>query len=1039
MFSDTNLTACIVCGDQNPESRIFKLVKLLLDSKKFNEVYLVSSTTKPPKQFAPKDITAERVLGGQSISRDRLPQSVAVAFVHDSDTEKLWKPVWTGTDRKAQFVFKFTTSGDPDVEGEELPICRKNEEDNLGIAASDIEEVVAYVTQQRKPLPSICFPAIELSKKQEIVSPKQRQIIWERLFSWLKKYDLKKMAHYEGIYHLIGWPKPTIYVFDDYNNYILFEEGVYTPNPHLTEEVAIYYCGAEKREDFQKEVLAGFCLMLNNLSLAFTVKAPPLWIPNTQAGYDLISAALPLAQIERDRAQIAAFIVDLEWLPTLTDYAPDSNTNDRQQWRKMGRLCVDILSQLYPEIPSFIFTGLQPAEELQDGLSRGASWGFQKERSHHYSREQATTKQLSEQLTYINLERHLSRFVEVRYGSYPEVPFPNQLKLDPNTPAGQQLIKQLGIEQSASKAFQRQTLQKLIATLFPAANFVEPVKVLTTGKSKAEATFFVSPTSGQDKLATRFIKIGPWLSVQKEYLAYQRVIQPRLNSYTASLIHKPVLATGENNQMPKGALMYSLAGFPEDHKNLRALNELFEQHLEKPGGDRFLLDRLRNTLEEVLLPLYQAGTSKPSKKQPLWRWLGDVLPPLYTGALVPLPLISREALDEQTTTAIVLSSQTVQGYKDTAAWTLASFALTQLNFHLETANLECQKAAVQEPSHWDDEILQKPYKQVLLSGWYLSAIEWQEGDLGSGSITLVHPDLGFKVLLRGRGEDIRLRFGATWIRPGMSVKVLACLDATNQELEKIKRKINENLSSLNWLTDAANHPSADVFEYILSNFKQANNLSERLTSPLKVFGNQSILPHHYTIPAHAGPIHGDLNLNNILYPANETVGWLIDFELVKEQGMIAFDLAKLEVEIWNHHLSPYLAVLATLSRSSHASRCYQLLCWSLQALDFLGDETEFFITKVRSDEEFSAPSDVLLIPISNALKIIKAIRRFGLEQCKLMPEELKWALAAYFFNAVKFPSQTKKFKASSGCTAVFAFLASAWHLDAVLPNSKSQA
>ncbi|MGL4500709.1 MAG: hypothetical protein ACRCU2_16695, partial [Planktothrix sp.] len=203
-----------------------------------------------------------------------------------------------------------------------------------------------------------------------------------------------------------------------------------------------------------------------------------------------------------------------------------------------------------------------------------------------------------------------------------------------------------------------------------------------------------------------------------------------------------------------------------------------------------------------------------------------------------------------------------------------------------------------------------------------------------------------------------------------------------------------------------------------------------------VFEAQSLLPHHYTLSAHPGPIHGDLNLNNILYSASETVGWLIDFELVKEQGMMAFDLAKLEVEIWNHHLSPYLAVLATLSPSPHASSCYQLLCWSLQALDFPGDETEFFITKAKLFQEDANSSSPLFIPVINGLKVVKIIRNFGLKNCKLTHEELKWALASYFFNTIKFHSQSKRFNQFSDCSAIFSFIASAWHLDGVMPIGK---
>jgi hypothetical protein len=865
---------------------------------------------------------------------------------------------------------------------------------------------------------------------------KKRLLLWSKL-----EYYLTTTDYTPTFSRLMGGIKPIIYVFDDYNNYIECEQTLYRPKKDFDEEtICEYYKDKDKDGDKKltptqwNDALKGFCITLNNLSLVFDVKAPPLWIPKADnAGYDLVSAALPLAELNRERSQIAAFIIDLEWLPTITDY-DHQESEDRKSWQKMGRFAIKILSQFYPEIPSFIFTGLEPNQELQEGLSYGAVWGFQKEKTHHYQPPK-TPKQLTEKLTHINLKQQLTRVINVKYGSYQEVPFPNQLKIEPSHQPSQKLLQQLRIKAPLSQSSQGKALEKLIASLLPNATSVEPIKVLTAGKSKAEATFFVSPTIGKDKLATRFIKIGPWLSVQKEYLAYQSIIQPRLNSHTANLIHRPILAEGEAGEMPKGALMYSLAGLPEDYQNLQSLDELIEKNIETPEGDKIIVERLQNTLETVLHILYRSGASQ-QEKQPLWRWLGDILPPLYTGILIPLPQTSYEDLYAETTTAIVLASKTAEGYKNTAAWTLASFDLTELNIALEEQRKNCQvKKQSEDPSHWKEDI-SDTYKRVLLDGWYLYNVEWENGDLGNGVVTLIHPDLGIKILLRGQGKDIRLRFGATWIRPGMKVKVLACLDINNQEQEKIKRKINENLSGLGWLADMEkDSTNNDIFEYILQRFAQANSVNQHsLTSPFKVFSQNSLLPHHYTITAHAGVIHGDLNLNNLLYTSRDSVGWLIDFELVKAQGMIAFDLAKLEVEIWNHHLSPYLTTVAKLTTLSHAHSGYQLLDWCLQALDFAGDETAFFISKVRSTESFCDTSESLLVPITNALKIIKVIRRFGVEKCQLTQGELKWALAAYFFNAVKFQSQTKKYKSASACTAIFAFIASAWHLDAVLPT-----
>ncbi|HAZ44472.1 MAG TPA: hypothetical protein DDW76_09445 [Cyanobacteria bacterium UBA11369] len=1025
MYSETNqnLTACIVCED----NRWKAWGKLL--SNRFNKVFVISSDNsyqelilEPP---CPKNL-------------EELPNFINVAFVHEANESFL-----TNITTKFDYIFKWTSSGTPAIKEKELPIYRKNYQNSgdknnsnlLGVKSNDIEEVVAYITKQSDKEPSMCFPTLELYQSLEANTIEKRKHYLSLLSSLLKHYEENNKGYYQSIYQLMGSLKPIVYIFDDYNRYIMEVDGSYTNKPDIEVYIANYYCKHnEKSDNIFTEILKGFCLMLNNLSLSFTIKAPILDISTDKESYELICSALPLTEIDRKRSQIAAFIVDLEWLPTPTKiFYKNKNEQGKQQWKKMGCYAIDILSQRYPEIPSFIFTGLQPSEEVQEALTHGASWGFQKEKTHHYSPTGSTEQHLTGQLNYINLEHQLVRAVNVRYGSYQTVPFPKQLRLDSNTVAKRQLLNKLGIKQLETENFQSQALRKLIAKLFPTADSVEPVKVLTSGKSQAQATFFVTPISQEDQLATRFIKIGSWFSIQKEYLAYQRVIQPRLNSYTANIIQKPILTEGDSGQMPWGALMYSLAGLPEDYNNLKSLHELFEQYMEKLGGDIFLLERLSNTLENVLLPFYQSGISKSVISKPLGYWLGDILPPLYTGVLIPLTLTPLEII-EQATDAIALISPTSQTDSNTVTWQLTSLTLTQLNSQLQSQREDCDKNSILEPLHDDISILEKPYKRILLFNWCLSGVEWEEGNPKEGSIILVHPQLGIRILLRGQTQDIRLRFGATWLRPNMFVKVLACLDTQNQEFRKIDKNIKENISIIDALPNKTSCSESEKLTYLLRVFEDENQLNKQsLRSPFQAFGDNSSLLYGQEIEGREGAIHGDLNLNNILYPANETVGWLIDFERVKEQGMIAFDLAKLEVEIWNHHLSPYIGALVTLSSSNRTTICYKLLYCALQALEFPGDEAEFFRTKVK--EVFPIGSDSLLIPISNTLKVIKAIRCFGLEKCKLSKNELKLALAAYFFNSAKFQSQTKKFETFGSYSSIFAFIGSAWHLGLAIPHN----
>ncbi|EDX74099.1 hypothetical protein MC7420_4084 [Coleofasciculus chthonoplastes PCC 7420] len=818
----------------------------------------------------------------------------------------------------------------------------------------------------------------------------------------LSPEDLKK--HLKII---VGGIKPILYVFDDYNNYVTCENTIWKPKSNvLGKGIGEYYC--PQSEDYAssdnqlQEILQGFCLDLNSLSIFCHVKAPPLWIPNTMPSYELIGATLPFAELDGDRAQIAAFLVDFEWKPTLLDYSQGSDQN----WTEMGYRAIHLLTQRYPEIPSFLYTGIQNLDLLERGLSSGASWCFYKQKTHHIQPPEPGSFSL-ENLNYISLERHLAETAKTRYSSYQEVPFPNQFHVEPNTPAGAHLFQQLDLAKPIDRCSRGQALQKLIAELFPTGDQVQPVKVLTSGKSGAQATFFVKPKNQ----ATRFLKIASWLSIQKEYLAYQQIIQPLLNSYTATIIRKPLFSEGNGDQVLIGALMYSLAGFPEDYQKLRSLDSLFQQYLHQPEGGDILMAKIEATLETVLKNLFYCGASESplqTEQRPLWSWLGEVLPPL-SGVLIPLKSVSSEQLDNP---QYKMPSYSLSEYNDKVAWILASFELSRQLEHVCSPNC----------SAWDNQFP----KKVLLSGWFLSELECQGDEFTEGSITLTHPNLGLRMRLRGKSQDIKERFSTPWIRPGMAVDVLACLDEKSREVEKIKRKIAQSI----WSEMSLKSLSEDeTLNHLLNTFSEVSG--KQLANPFDWLGNRPLLPYHYTIAGHSGSIHGDLNLQNILFAGEkEQVGWLIDFERSQKQGMVAFDLAKLEVQIWNHHLTPCLTQLATTLESPDTSKpqiCYHLLDLALKATDFEDYSAELFQTQLKLNDLLLSASDLLLIPIANTIKLIACIRGFAMKQCQLTPIELSWARAVYCLNSAKYPNLSSWY-------CILAFLASAWHLDAVHPE-----
>lgn len=869
--------------------------------------------------------------------------------------------------------------------------------------SSDLEDVAVNVLGFSRPLHTL-FRKIdytgdfEIRLNEELNDQEALNQAKDRLLAWAKLETLAPKTYSPIFSHLTGGAKPVVFVFDDYNNFIIRPSGgnLFQPidRESIPEEIIKRYKSfiddkAKARDKFN-DIIRGYCLTLRNLSVFCNVITPPLWIRGKKKpDYELVASALPFEEIDSLRPMVGAFIVDLEWKPTIGE----NKNGEGQEWAEMGFRAIHLLSRRYPEIPCFVYTGDWTNQKLQEGLAYGASWCFKKEKTHHFQpvknkQDDASDEEL---LTYVNFEYQLRNSTLIQYNSFKEVPFPGQLLINDNLPPDKALIKRLEIRLPLGQCNKGKTLQKLFAGLFPGAKGISLVRIISSGKSDAQATLFVCPISFKgEQQATRFIKIGPWFSIQKEYFSYNKVIHPRLNSYVANIIGLPAKAQEGHGEMPWGAVSYSMAGFPEDYSGLCSLNNLLTEHLTKENGAEFLIDRVVKTIERVLLPLYKSSHDKPDgkrNKKPLWNWLGEVLPPVYTWQLSSLN--SLDTLDKQDE---FLSSYILKGFKHKEAWLLASRDLKKITDISEEYR-----------TLWNKH--NETCKHITLSDFTLSDIKWEDGEFGQGRVTITHPDLGLRIRLLGRADDIRRRFGADWVKLGISLEVTACIDKDNDNIEE--KKIRDRLSEANRVYQL---PDNEVGE------------DSNSWDPFKFFFKEGI-PYYYTIDAREGPVHGDMNLENILFAKDEKVGWLIDFESAKEEGMIAFDFAKLEMEIWNNHLSPLFARFASaVDKDNH----YNLLIWLLETLDYGDRGCGLFEARVRGKYNITETSE-LLLPIKNSIIIITAIRNLAYNQVHLSEEELRWALASYSFASIKFPNL-------SDWSVIYSSKISSWHLSKVAPD-----
>lgn len=791
--------------------------------------------------------------------------------------------------------------------------------------------------------------------------------------------------------------RPRIFVLDDLSRFVaLVDSSFQVARARITEAEARLYgnqpntLGCTELE----ERIERFCDLANNLSERFDLATPVLWTDATESpGFEQAARLLPFDRFDREWPCAVAFLVADDWRPVLCN---DQAANEKA-WKEFGNVLVHLLTRRYPDVPCFLMTSTWSLGKLQAGLVRGGAWCIGRTRSSEETHGYA--------LTATVLTEHLDADAELRHGAFRGNPFPGQFEPDVSKQAGQELLQRLGLTSPLVSSAEGCNLQRSIATLFPQASRVEPVLVLGHGRSAASATFFVRTENVSGAGATRFLKTGAWSMIQREALAFRRVIYPHLNSHAAGLLGRPVATASADGCAPSGTIAYSLAGFPEGYRNLLSLHDLLKTLKRKPATATVVADALRRTLESVVRPLHQTSCSVQSSRlrkgrRPLGQWLGNALPPVLTGELV-------EFASE--TTALetpCLVSQLDLGYKRDVAWVLANADL----------------AGVLSPDSalaGSDQIRQEAEPTLVrFKGFPLSEVSWENGADDWVEIVLVHPDLGLRLGLRARASTLDDGLRALWARPDLRMDVVAKLDFVNRKHDVLERGIARSWAACGLGGDDSRRA-----------FAKQRFAGESFVDPLSVLHGEHALPWSDTIEAHEGSIHGDLNLQNILFPDGASgTGWLIDFERAEAQGMPAFDLAKLEIEILQHHVMPEVERISDAFMLEPLER---VLLWRavLRSRDQQELMESVFASALRAGNLPMEYEPEAFSTVFGLIRIVDEVREYA-GRLGLTGAEMDWALGAYALVASKFPSEPWR--------VVWLWLTSGWHLKNVLPGLGSE-
>lgn len=264
-------------------------------------------------------------------------------------------------------------------------------------------------------------------------------------------------------------------------------------------------------------------------------------------------------------------------------------------------------------------------------------------------------------------------------------------------------------------------------------------------------------------------------------------------------------------------------------------------------------------------------------------------------------------------------------------------------------------------------------KKIFADSYLLTQVEGR-------MIHLRHPQLGFRITAKAENDvDLPLQD-----RQGFPVRLY---------LSDVKRVPVGKRWKLETL-----HPDA-LLHIFLPELKGAT-----ATRPLSMM-----------FEGHQGAIHGDLNLNNILYLPEENIGWLIDFEWCRSAGMIAYDYAKLEIELFQHFLLPEMLALERVFPNKLGGK----VLWksTVAALDEFRASvplsealTARLLDRGIALELISSKSFAYFRNLLDVLGIFRQSARKTLaDNMPVVPSDLALALGAYAFIASKFAVKRSRF------------------------------
>jgi len=736
----------------------------------------------------------------------------------------------------------------------------------------------------------------------------------------------------------------------------------------------------------------------------FSVHYPPLPVRKDECAREP-QYLYPFVEYEFQRlARPLAAVVDIHWLWS------DKAGGDGQQGLEneyLGLELIRMIRAIKPNLPIFIWSNIGDQRTLQSAMQLGATYYFNKEEQLAFA-HQVLSKGDKKEENYLNpgkLWFHIWEWEQNRYTPGSRAPVLGQFVVAerPDYRTDHKKFREMfGLTRADLAGGSRHPVIRILESLLPEAASIEIVKVFGGGRSSGSDPFLVEGrTSQKQVLKPVQLKISKdWRALARERKGFRDVIYPILGPGAAQVITGPYRLGDWCGMVQSFAAPEEAYEAPASRGTL-SLKDFLRENLDKP-------DRCEAAVDAVFR---------------------GILQPLYGRRTMKNRFSCHRAFLEVSPSHLECEFHPPSHHAEIKPWDFTPEELSRKN-----ENARCEAAG----RRWRQFL--PADKTVIIKGLIVDTLEYDSADPLHSRLRLYDPMLGIKVDLRPGNLQTAERWRVLQESPVKLRDLPITFALSNPKTVPIGDNQRIDLA-WNWrsmldekMAQFGIAPARSLLALGEEGWgrgrdeDEAPEAKDPAAEPQWLPAVDYLMTFHPVDLAedfHVGPVHGDLNLGNILlHQRNGTIlPWLIDFDKTQYGLPIVFDLVKLEVEAYHQVGYELFLELCTSCGLPHGDQTEDAeYCLPQFVNDFEraleNPETKGVdhlwtrFSDDRSSQNLVRPSTSLQRRFAGFFRYLRAVRR-NIDELEVGQREYLISRVIYCLSCLKF----KNLYSASDCDA----------------------